>query len=181
LAAAQSGRIGFLVLIASTGVTPAEQMRYLTQQDLRRAGYGEDVVKRAVDLRLRYEAWVHGERGDEPSLLADLAAAAREPWFELTYIRDSLPDAEGVRSWIEEMDFDPRPIFASVNVPTLLFYGRDDDVSPVEPSIDAWRASDAPTDIVVIPDAAHDLRLPDGRLAPEYEPALIAWLERTAA
>ena len=42
------------------------------------------------------------------------------------------------RSWIAEMDFDPRPVFAAVRVPVLAFIGERDSVSPVEPSVAAW-------------------------------------------
>jgi pimeloyl-ACP methyl ester carboxylesterase len=77
------------------------------------------------------------------------------------------------------MDFDPRPVFAQVRVPTLAFYGEADSWSPVEPSVEAWReARGAEVEIVVIPEAEHDLTLPDGTLAPEYERTLVDWLLR---
>jgi pimeloyl-ACP methyl ester carboxylesterase len=176
LAAGASRRPAFLVLISSTGVTPAEQMRYYTAQQLRAAGCDEAVVERALDLRTRVEAFVHGEGADEARLQADLRAAALEPWFALTYVPDTLPDADATRDWIAEMDFDPRPSFAHVRVPTLLLYGSSDDVTPVQPSIDAWRMSGADPEICVIAEAGHDLRLTDGVLAPYYERVLIDWL-----
>ena len=133
----------FLVLLASTGVTPAQQMRYYTAEQLRTAGYDQAVVERALELRARVEAFVHGQVADAARLQDDLRAAALEPWFALTYVPDTLPDADGRRDWIAEMDFDPRPSFARVRVPTLLFYGSSDGVTPVQPSIDAWRRSGA--------------------------------------
>jgi hypothetical protein len=58
---------------------------------------------------------------------------------------DALPAAssaigvdEGRRLWIEEMDFDPRPVFGQARVPTLLFYGEDDAWTPVAASIEGW-------------------------------------------
>jgi uncharacterized protein len=178
LAAMTSSRVSFLVLIASIGVTPAEQMRYATAEQLRRAGYGDDVVAAALDLRRRFEDWIHGERRDEPRLRADLEAASAEPWSGMIFLPASLPDQTGVREWIDEMDFDPRPTFFEVQVPTLLFYGADDEWSPVDPSVEAWRqARGDDVAVVVINDASHDLRLADGKLAPEYERNLIAWLK----
>src|SRR5215208_2878008 len=64
LAATRSPRIAFLVLLASTGVTPAEQMRYAVAEQIRRAGFGPDAVSRAVELRARAEAWIRGESVD---------------------------------------------------------------------------------------------------------------------
>jgi uncharacterized protein len=178
LAATMSDRVAFLVLVASTGVTPAEQMRYATAAQLRLAGFDEDVVSRALDLRRRFEDHVHGiGREHEDDLRADLRSALDEDWFGALFIPPVLLDEEGCALWIEEMDFDPRPVFAQVRVPVLAFFGAADSVTPVEPSVEAWRdARGDEVEIVVIPDAEHELTLPDGTLAPDYERTLVAWL-----
>jgi len=177
LAATRSNRVAFLVLIASTGVSPGEQMMYANAEQLRRAGYGEDVVKDALDLRRRFEDSVHGRPVNEEQLKADLLAGLDEPWWSHMYLPPGLLDEEGRAVWIEEMDFDPRPIFAQIRVPALLFFGEDDGWTPVGPSVEAWheaRGGDA--EIVVIPGASHELTLPDGTLSPEYERKLVDWL-----
>jgi uncharacterized protein len=67
-------------------------------------------------------------------------------------------------------------------VPTLLFYGEADSWTPVEPSVEAWRAARGDeVEIVVVPEAEHDLTLPDGNLAPLYEQTLVEWLCRFTA
>jgi pimeloyl-ACP methyl ester carboxylesterase len=176
LAASMSDRVAFLVLVASTGVTPSEQMMYATAAQLRHGGYGEEVVTRALDLRRRFEE--HARRGGQDAeLSADLLAALDEPWFGHLFMPPVLLDEEGRALWIEEMDFDPRPIFAQVHVPTLLFYGEADSWTPVSPSAEAWRkVRGEEVEIVTIPEAEHDLTLPDGMLAPEYERTLVEWL-----
>jgi len=180
LAAAASDEVAFLVLIASTGVTPSEQMMYAVERQLRLAGYGDDVVARALDLRRRFEDWVHTQAPEpDGQLAAELWAGLDEPWWSQVWLPPTLLDAEGRRLWIEEMDFDPRPVFARVRVPTLLFYGEADSWSPVEPSVEAWRAARGDeVDIVVIAKAEHDLILPDGSLSSEYERTLVDWLVR---
>jgi pimeloyl-ACP methyl ester carboxylesterase len=183
LAAAASDDVAFLVLIASTGVTPSEQMMYAVEKQLRLAGYGDDAVDKALELRRRFEDWIH-TRAPEPDeqLAADLWAALDEPWVGQLWLPPTLLDEEGVRLWIEEMDFDPRPSFAQVQVPTLLFYGEADSWTPVEPSVEAWRAARGEAvEIVVIPGAEHDVTLPDGNLAPEYTSKLVDWLTNHAA
>jgi pimeloyl-ACP methyl ester carboxylesterase len=178
LAAAASDEVAFLVLIASTGVTPSEQMMYAVEKQLRLAGHGDDVVARALELRRRFEEWVH-TRAPEPdeALAADLWAALDEPWVGQLWLPPTLLDEESVRLWIEEMDYDPRPSFAQVRVPTLLFYGEADSWTPVEASVEAWRAGRGDeVEIVVIPEAEHDLTLPDGTLSPEYTSKLPDWL-----
>jgi len=167
LAATLSAEVAFVITIAATGVTPAEQMRYYTRRALELAGYGPEIVERAGTLRLELEAWVHDE-GPPP----DLEGAAHEPWFSLAYLPPAVFDEDGKREWIAEMDFDPRPIFAAVTVPVLAFYGERDSVSPFEPNVAAWPHAT----VVVVPDAEHDLSLPDGTLAPLYEQTLVDWL-----
>jgi pimeloyl-ACP methyl ester carboxylesterase len=178
LAASQSDRIAFVVGIASTGVTPSEQMMYAVAQQFERAGYGQAAVKRVLALRRFYEDHVHGRApGREEELAAELEAAMREPWWLLAFLPPVPLDAEGCRLWIEEMDFDPRSVFKRVRVPALMFYGGDDAWTPVEPSVQAWReARGDDVEIVVIPEASHELCLEDDSLAPEYEDRLVEWL-----
>ncbi|WP_157181521.1 alpha/beta fold hydrolase [Actinopolymorpha alba] len=177
LAAVASHRVGFLVLIASTGVTPSEQMMYATAEQLRRAGYDEAVVRRALALRHMFDEWVHGRALDHGSELGlELRATREEPWRPLVFLPPGLLSEKERHLWIEEMDFDPRPVFRRVRVPTLLFYGEDDEWSPVAPSIEAWQQAGEEVQTVVIPAAGHDLRLPDGTLAPKYERTLLDWL-----
>ena len=176
LAAAASDQVAFLVLLASTGVTPSEQMMYAVERQLRLAGYGDEVVERALDLRRRFEAWVHRPEPDD-ELAAALWDGVDEPWWGQAWLPPSLLDEESRRLWIEEMDFDPRPSFAQVRVPTLLFYGAEDSWTPVESSVAAWRAArGAEVEIVVVAGAEHDLTLPDGSFAPDYERTLVEWL-----
>jgi uncharacterized protein len=179
LAATRSERIAFLVLLASIGVTPAEQMRYAAAEQIRRAGFGDDAVARAVALRERAESWI--QSGISEPLEAELAAAAREPWWELTFLPQELPaqpEADVVRTALaEEMFFEPEPMFANVHVPTLLFYGDDDTWAPVDASIQAWRrARGDRAEIVLLEDTGHEPVHPNGEIAQEYEQKLIEWI-----
>jgi pimeloyl-ACP methyl ester carboxylesterase len=180
LAAGASDQVAFLVLIASTGVTPSQQMMYAVERQFRLAGYGEAVIDRALALRRRFEDWVHTDAPErDEQLAAELSMAATEAWSAHVWLPPTLLDEEGRRLWIEEMDFDPRPTFARVRVPTLLFYGAADSWTPVAASVAAWRAARGDdVDIVVIPEAEHDLTLPDGSLSAEYERTLVNWLLR---
>ena len=179
LAATRSDRIAFLVLLASTGVTPAEQMRYAVAEQIRRAGFGNEAAARAVRLRERAEGWIRGE--DDEALDAELAAAAHEPWWEFAFLPESAPSESEAdvlrRALSEEMFFNPEPVFAAVRVPTLLFYGDDDSWTPVQTSIDVWRhARGDQVDIVVLPNTGHEPTHPNGLISHTYEQELIDWL-----
>jgi pimeloyl-ACP methyl ester carboxylesterase len=153
-------------------------MVYVIEQQLRLAGYGPNVIDQALHLRPRFEDWIHTRApAPDDQLTADLSAAVDEPWWGDVWLPPTLLDEESRRLRVEEMDFDPRPVFARVRVPTLLFYGGADSWTPVEPSIEAWRAARGKdVEIVVIPGAEHDLTLRDGSLAPGYERTLVRWL-----
>jgi pimeloyl-ACP methyl ester carboxylesterase len=180
LAATRSTEVAFLVLLASTGVTPADQMRYAVAEQIRRSGFDEQAVSRAVALRDDAERWVRD--GDARDLDGELAAAAREPWWNLAFLPESLPpedEADSARRAIaEEMFFEPEPVFAQVRVPTLLFYGDDDSWTPVAPSVEAWRrARGDQVEIVILPETGHEPTLPSGAISDQYERKLIDWTQ----
>jgi hypothetical protein len=175
LAAAQSRAVAFLVVVASAGVTPSQQMMYATERQLRLAGYDDAVVARALELRRHFEMWVH-EPQPVPELKARLSAAVDEDWFGLLFLPPMLLDAEERRRRIEEMDFDPRPVFARVPVPTLALWGEDDSWTPVAPSVEAWQQACHSVETVIVPNAEHDLTRPNGAFAEEFDRTLVNWL-----
>ena len=183
LVASESHGVAFLVLVASTGVSPAEQMLYGTTKHAREAGFGLDAERGIVALRRTVDEWRRGNvTHDNAQAAVDLASG--EPWFEHAWVQRSLGDG----SW-PNMDFDPEPVFSRVRVPVLLFYGDDDEWQPIERSMAAWRraAARAANDDVTIVRLAGTRHAPilHGRedsasIAPEYERALVAWLEERA-
>ena len=183
LVASESHEVAFLVLVASTGVSPSEQMLYGTTKHARDAGFGLDAERGIVALRRTVDEWRRGNvTRDSAQAAVDIASG--EPWFEHAWVQRSLGDG----NW-PNMDFDPEPVFSRVRVPVLLFYGDDDEWQPIERSMAAWRraAARAANDDVTIVRLAGTRHAPtlhgreDGAsIAPEYERALVAWLEERA-
>lgn len=156
LAATLADDVAFVVTVGAPHVSPSEQMLYATRRQLELAGLDPEP---ALALRLAFEDWVH-DRGPAP----DIGAAADEPWFPLAHLPRSLLDEDGRRHWIEEMDFDPRPVFSSVRTRTVHFYGERDSWTPPPPVV---------PNVYVIPDAAHDMTLPNGEISPLYARLLL--------
>jgi pimeloyl-ACP methyl ester carboxylesterase len=174
MVAAESERIAFLVLVASTGVSPAEQMRYGTVKHARQAGYGDDVARRIVEVRGALEGLQRGRLAREEAQRA-IDEAANEPWFEHAYVRRELPEEPGF--W-PDMDLDPAAVFARVHVPTLLFYGEDDEWQPIAASIAAWRSVGLDDlTIVRLAGTGHSPTIWNGDISPEYERSLLVWLD----
>jgi pimeloyl-ACP methyl ester carboxylesterase len=134
-AARHPERVSFLILVSSCGVSPAQQMRFGTVQQLRRHGFDEADVAELNELRAAAEDYLRGNADRAVAQLVVDRYADRE-WFSLSYVPRRLPDKPG--SW-PDMDFDPVPVFAQVSCPVLLFYGGSDAWMPIDDSIAAWR------------------------------------------
>ena len=180
LVAARSREIAFLVLVASTGVSPAEQMLYGTAKHAREAGVGAEDVERLVALRRLVDDWRRGRVTRERAQAA-VDAVADQPWFEHAYVQRRLGD--GI--W-PNMDFDTEDVFSRVRVPVLLFYGEDDEWQPIDASIATWqrsarRAGNADVTVVRLAGTRHAPTLggvlDESAIAPEYERTLVSWLE----
>ena len=179
LAAARSSEVAFLVLLAACGVSPAVQMRYGTAEQLRRHGFGEEqALTELAELRAALEdAFRDGSRLPASQEIVDRYAG--RPWFPLANVARTLdPAAE----W-PDMDFDPAPILAEVRCPVLLFYGEEDEWTPIEPSIAAWQAAgNADLTIVRLAGTDHAPTLEGvherDAISPDYTRALTDWLEQ---
>jgi hypothetical protein len=102
-------------LVAAPGVSPAEQMRYGTDEQLRRNGYGQDALDELAEMRTTLESFLRGTT-DRDSAQAVISRYADRPWFPLTYYPAELPDDA---TW-QDMDFDPAPAISQVRCPVLL-------------------------------------------------------------
>ena len=179
IVAARSTHVAFLVLVASTGVSPAAQMRYGTAKQARSFGHSEAEVGALLALREAFEDYARGRRPRaEVQSLVD--AAKKETWFPRAWVRPVLPSAPGF--W-PDMDFEPGPVFRQVSVPTLLFYGEDDEWQPIDTSIAAW--SGRGRTINRLRGTAHAPTLRGERdlasVAPDYTDSLVAWLRKVTA
>ena len=181
LVASRSERVAFLILVAATGVSPVEQMRYATATQARTAGRTEAEVEASLALRSAVEGFGRGTRSrSEVQALIDAAKA--EPWFAHAHVRPELPEEPG---FFPDRDFDPAPYIAAVHVPTLLFYGEDDEWQPTDASVAAWeRAGTRDLMIARIPNTGHAPTAPGGTdiasVLPRYTDTLGAWIKRVA-
>jgi uncharacterized protein len=181
LAAARSREVALLVLVAACGVSPAEQMRYGTAEQLRRHGFGDEgSLTELGELRAALEE-AHRDPGRRAAAQATVDRYAGRPWFELAYVPRTLDPAA---DW-PDMDFDPAPILASVPCPVLLFYGEADEWTPIEPSIAAWEAAPGPVTVVRLAGADHAPTFGGVHereaISPAYTQALTEWLEERLA
>lgn len=176
LAATMSDRVAFLVLLASCGVTPGEQMRWTAGFQTRRA-FGEEAGAEAERLWDTALDWMRG--GDRAQLEAAVTEAKAKRWRETAWFPEEVPPDEARAELRAELDFDPVPVFARVRVPTLLVYGDEDEWIPVDESLAAWReARGEEIDIVVVLGTGHEPAHGE-EVSREYEESLETWLRAT--
>jgi len=176
LAATMSDRVAFLVLLASCGVTPGEQMRWTAGFQTRRE-FGDEAGAEAEQLWEHALGWMRG--ADRAQLDAAVAEARTKPWWRTAFFPAEVPPDEARDEVRTELDFDPVPVFARVRVPTLLVYGDQDEWIPVDDSLAAWReARGEEIDIVVVLGTGHEPAHGE-EVSREYEESLVTWLRAT--
>jgi uncharacterized protein len=176
LAATLSDSVAYLVLVASVGVTPGEQMRWTSSFQAGRE-YGEGAGEKAGQLWTLVLEWMRG--ADRGRLETAVAEAKADEWWPKAFLPDEVPGDEEREEVRDELDFDPTPVFAAVEVPTLLFYGDQDEWIPVPESIAAWKKARPDADVIVIPGTGHEPAL-DEVVDQLYERTMVDWLRRLA-
>ncbi len=173
----QRSLVSFMALLGCSGVSPAAQMRFHTDELLRRSGYDGEVRARARALRSGLEDTFRG-LVDPAVTSAALAAASVEPWFELTYLPPRTPPPD--ESW-DDMDFDPAADIARVTCPTLLLYGADEECVPARESETVWRSTGhRDLTVVHLPRCGH-FPVVDGAGQPEPDDPALFSADYTAA
>lgn len=188
IAAAASPDVAFVVVTSPSGINAMDQSVFHTSNLLRQAGYSEEVIARAADLRNRmYQRARTGTVDDR--FLADLEAASREPWFETAALPFPWSEtlADGTRRLLL---FEPVPTWERIRVPVLAIWGSEDLNLPAARSrdlIDAAlaRGGNANRTLVVLPSVGHSFGLvrPPGaawdfpRRPPELSATLQTWLQ----
>lgn len=178
----------FLVVLGCSGASPAEQMRFYTDELLRRHGTGDHERARLRDLRLQVEDYLRAPtrtRAARDRLAVALGQVAHEAWFQYSYLPPEPPPDDA--TW-PDMDFDPVPSFRDVKVPVLAMWGDDEECVPREASRDAWRASGADATLVDLAGCGHWPVVGSGRpgwtwgrddeLSRDFATALTTWLGR---
>ncbi|MEQ8562490.1 MAG: alpha/beta fold hydrolase [Cytophagales bacterium] len=132
--------ISFMILLSSSGVSPAKQMEYSAVTTLKMNNYSKEIIDKAIHLRNICNEYYRGNR-DRQKTQEEIDMFREEVWFNDVYLpwRGNLPEDVSKTKWIHEMDFDPKEYFEKVNIPILLFYGETDRWVPIEESIMVWK------------------------------------------
>jgi len=155
LAASKSADVSFVIAVSAVGVTPAEQMNYSAEFELRERGFSDEALKRMLELRSLVDEYYRG-KADRSEVQGKLDMFQKEAWFPFAYLDEDLPEDPTLEKWYQVMDFDPIPIIRQVNVPVLLLFAENDPWVPIAESIARWEET-GPDDLSIhqIQDANH--------------------------
>ena len=166
IAASRSADVSFVATLSMSTRSPAEHDNFIVGAKLRKKGYGEEEITRAVGLH-RDILKIHRMGRGWGELAEEVEAARGERWFTDGGI-EFPPKESGKWATYRDlpMDFDVRPLLVGLQVPLFAAQGEADWLVPGPRAVDALRgiAAERSKDftVVSIPDAEHTLRVRNG-------------------
>jgi uncharacterized protein len=197
LAASRSADVSFVIAVSGPGVSPGEQMIVYYANELRARGVAENDIQEASALRREIYGYLFSGKGYEKAK-ADLNQARTKPWYNETktqhdalFARLQKPselterDNPNIIRFAREMHYDPVPALQALRVPALFLFGDQDQLIPVEKSVEVIRriltqSGHSDFTIRVFPNVDHGMHLitkgTEGTIDPEYLATMRTWL-----
>ena len=143
-AATLGNDINFVINVSGPGVTPMHQIAYQRAQQLMQSkGISQKQAKHAEELRhAAYRYWHSGKNYNEESkiykrLSKESFFKHMDGWSETLQPAESLSENSRMFFAKRTMSFDPKKVYRSIKIPTLIIYGIDDWQIPVKASVKA--------------------------------------------
>lgn len=185
----KTNRVNYGVLLAPSGITPAERAIALMGHQLREAGHSEHDAETATALvRDLAESLRTGDIGvARASLIQRWDAASKQPWFAATGLPAEPPQAGTTGAVATSLSFDPVETWKQVRMPIRLVVGGEDTMSLPETLRERFGKyladNDAsPWEVEVVPGAGHRLMLGEGDkedFPPGFFDNLASWIKTT--
>jgi uncharacterized protein len=197
LAASRSVDVSYVIAVSGPGVSPGEQMIVYYANELRARGVAETDIQEASTLRREIYSYLFSGKGYEKAK-ADLNLARTKPLYnEAKTQQDNLfaplqkpselteRDNPKIIRFAREMHYDPVPALQVLRVPALFLFGDQDQLMPVEKSVEVIRrvltqSSHGDFTIRVFPNVDHGMSQTtngaEGTLDPEYLATMRTWL-----
>jgi len=196
----RAGPVSFAIMVSPGGVTPFEQVAYFLH--LQALGWGLSPAQvEDADRMHRAVALYYAGRASYHSAQAEVDSHREEPWFHRVitnpYWDEMTPEgriltpgqlAAAIRARPDQFELyrsastfrSYRRDYESLRLPTLVIYGSGDQLVPVtlsKPMFESALAHDRRHihEFRVFEGADHDIRTPDGAVAPEYLALITAW------
>lgn len=191
--------VEFVILVSPAGVNPHEQVTFFLNRFVQAAGFSQaDADKTEAMHRATVAYYATGRGYRRAQAVVDRyrgetwfnRLVAHPLWDEMAspgklYTPDQLAravaerprDFELVRSRSSFLDY--RRVYSSINVPTLILYGSEDRIVPVERSQaiiePVLRRSGVPVEVRVFEGADHNMEQPANSVRPDILELMSTW------
>jgi len=131
LAASEWGKARFIVSQAGPATTVAEETWWNVQVALKKAGYGEDIVQKAIGVLMMFEGGIH--TGNWKPFEVGLAEVKEESWYEASLLAtfDRFRRSEPLVDYYRGIStYDPMPVLSTLETPLLSLMGDRDEEQP---------------------------------------------------
>jgi pimeloyl-ACP methyl ester carboxylesterase len=179
LAATLSDDVRFVVAISGPTIPPNEQEIYRCETQMRADGLEDNEIAEAIQLvRLDHRLM---DTGESAELRAALDAARTKPWFAKSPVKNVRDMGRpGSKFYARILHHDPVAVLIKLQVPLFAVFGERDVLVPgprCAQELDALgKEMKIKPKVLLLPGAAHDLRVQGKGFLPEYWNELIPWI-----
>ena len=190
-ATAESGDIGFMIIISGGGASPKESEYFSYEKAFEDLGWSESQKKEGfnvVDLYYYYLS-TGKDRDKVETRLDGILNSNDDPLEPLAKrLKQIVPSQSNQPNWGWIANYDPAPDIAKVTCPILLMFGDKDKEHPTELAVKKWKeglkeASNDKATIMIFPGAGHGIRMREGYkgngrapFADGYKEVMLGWL-----
>ncbi|MFB3132320.1 MAG: alpha/beta hydrolase family protein, partial [Rhodothermales bacterium] len=180
LLVASRADIAFIVMLSGAPMTPAEQGHYIVEARLRKKGYTEEEIAKALELDRQITEVYRTDSGWEEAQAA-IEVARNESWFEDARLGLQSRDSWNWQ-WYRDVpfDFDPIPILEALEIPIFAAHGEEDMLVPGRKSAEIMESikQEGNKDItnLLVPEVGHGVFIKRAVWPDMYWDALEAWL-----
>ncbi|WP_214324845.1 alpha/beta hydrolase family protein [Nonomuraea sediminis] len=177
-AAGPGSGVAFVVVVSACPITPAEQVAWLLEHDMRQEGAAErEIAAALVALKERTRAMA-GPASAARILADERRAYGDAPWY---WRFESPPEEVDFMRAI--WHFDPMPVLERLTCPVLAVWGALDVHMPVHECLRLFGAALGAARLPgfrleLYGGADHRIRTPEGDFAPGYLPGMTQWLSQ---
>ncbi|MEO8033075.1 MAG: alpha/beta hydrolase [Acidobacteriota bacterium] len=179
IVASKDPEVAFAVIASGGAISPLDQEVFRSEAQTKHHFTAQD----AADAKAFTTAlWTYARTGEGWDAYEKAwVAAAPKPWFRTV----AGPRTRDDLRWTQTRLFaayDPLPILRKVHAPSLVLFGKDDELVPSDRAADLWRrTAGSNVEVVMIPGTGHNLMVRHGEgsaYAPQYVTRMLAWLQQ---
>ncbi|MCZ2154929.1 MAG: hypothetical protein LC114_13690 [Bryobacterales bacterium] len=191
--AQKTNRVNFAILLAPSGMDPAERVLSDLDQQLRAENLSAEDITAAKALVRQLADTLRASDQDvkRVALLRQWDAARNTPWFKAAKFPNDPPGPDRSSAIVTSLAFDAPRLWSQISIPVLILAGGSDPLSLPETLRDRFTLyfgdnKKAPWELKILPNANHRMLIGsesynslDAKFPPGLFDSLAAWIENS--